>query len=245
MLEFQKTIIGKSNVQVYFKAFLERFDVYEFGREEKEILDLGSVITELGMFRMKIRSKSTGRNHEVTGKYIDIWEKSGDGELALITEAWNYNHQLEIEDQFRFDGIPQVDVALQAHLPINNNISFELAGLNRLMESVVSQHDAKIWSQFYAEDGMFLYSRNRIYEGKEALNKFLDAHAKGLPVFEKLDIRNDCIDDLGSYVIEYASHVANWRNGEHSGVNTGKDLRIWRREKDCSLKIFRHIGMYD
>jgi ketosteroid isomerase-like protein len=245
MPEFQKTIIGKNNVQVYFKAFLERFDVYEFGREEKEILDLGSVITELGMFRMKIRSKSTGRNHEVTGKYIDIWEKSGDGELALITEAWNYNHQLEIEDQFRFDGIPQVDVALQAHLPINNNISFELAGLNRLMESVVSQHDAKIWSQFYAEDGMFLYSRNRIYEGKEALNKFLDAHAKGLPVFEKLDIRNDCIDDLGSYVIEYASHVANWRNGEHSGVNTGKDLRIWRREKDCSLKIFRHIGMYD
>lgn len=245
MPEFQKTIMGKNNALAYFKAFSERFDVYEFSREEKEILDLGSIVTELGMFRMKIRLKTTGKDHEVAGKYLDIWEKSNDNKLALMTEAWNYNHQLEIEGQLRFDEVSEVDVALQAHVPINSNISFELAGLNRLMEAAVSQHDAKIWSQFYADDGIFLYSRNRIYEGKTALSKFLDSHAKDLPVFEKLDIRNDRIDDLGSYVIEYASHIANWRSGEYSGVNTGKDLRIWRREKDCSLKIFRHIGMYD
>lgn len=66
-----------------------------------------------------------------------------------------------------------------------------------------------------------------------------------MPIFEKLDIRNDRIDDLGKYVIEYASHIAVIRNGDYSGVGTGKDIRIWRREAGGSLKIFRHMAMYD
>ena len=64
-------------------------------------------------------------------------------------------------------------------------------------------------------------------------------------MFEKLDIRNDRVDDLNDFVIEYASHIAIVRNGDWSGVFTGKDLAIWRRTKNGSLKIFRHIAMYD
>lgn len=245
MPEFQKTIMGKSNALLYHKAFSTRFDIQEYSREEIEMLDLGSRVVEIGMFTMKMKLKSTGKEHELKGKYQNIWKELENGKLALITEAWNYNHQLEIEEQLRFEEVPEVDVALQAHLPINSNISFELEALNRLMEATVTQHDAKIWSQFYTEDGMFLYSRHPIYEGRKALDEFLENHVKELPVFEKLDIRNDQIDNLEDYVIEYASHIANWRGSEYSDVGLGKDLRIWRREKDRSLKIFRHIGMYD
>jgi hypothetical protein len=46
-------------------------------------------------------------------------------------------------------------------------------------------------------------------------------------------------------VIEYASHIAIIRDGEYSGVGTGKNIVIWRREKGGSLKIFRGIAMYD
>ncbi len=245
MPEFQKTVIGKGNALAYHKAFTDRFDVQQFRRKEKEILDLGLIVTELGTFTMKIRSKATNKDYDVQGKYFDIWQESENRLPVLVTEAWNYNYPLEIEDQFRFNEIPAVDVAFQLHVPVNSNISFELAALNSLMEATVSQHDAKIWSQFYTDDCMVLYSRNPIYEDKATLNGFLEAHTKELPVFEKLDIRNDRIDNLGNYVIEYASHIANWRSGEYSGVNTGKDVRIWRREKDGSLKIYRHIGMYD
>ncbi len=70
-------------------------------------------------------------------------------------------------------------------------------------------------------------------------------HVKELPVFEELDIRNDRIDNLGTFVIEYASHIASWKNGDSSGVGLGKNIRIWRREADHSLKLFRAIGMYD
>ncbi len=35
------------------------------------------------------------------------------------------------------------------------------------------------------------------------------------------------------------------RDGDWSGVFTGKDIRIWRREPDGTLRIFRNIAMYD
>jgi len=110
-----------------------------------------------------------------------------------------------------------------------------VAAFNGLMEATVSQHDAKIWSQFYSDDGILFSKGNPLNEGRKAIDEYL----------EKLDIRNDRIDNLGGYVIEYASHIANWRSGEYSGIGLGKDLRIWRREKNGFLKIFRHIGMYD
>lgn len=227
MPEFQKTVIGKSNALLYHKAFSARFDIQEFSSDEIEILNLGSRVVELGMFTMKMKLKSTGKDYELKGKYQGIWEKLENGKLSLITEAWNYNHPLEMEEQMRFEEVPGVDVALQPHLPINSHISFELAALNRLMEATVSQHDAKIWSQFYTNDGTFCYSRHPIYKGKKEIDEFLEKHVKELPVFEKLDIRNDRIDDLGDYVIEYASHIAVWRGGEYSGIGLGKDLRIW------------------
>lgn len=159
MPEFQKTVIGKNNVLLYHQTFAARFDVMEYSKVETELLDLGEVIAETGMFTIKVKLRSTNQVHEIEGKYQDLWSTK-DNAIVLITEAWNYNHALKIEEQMRFNEIQVTDVALKSHLPVNTAITFELAALNRLMEVTVAQHDAKMWSQFYAEDGMFLYSRH-------------------------------------------------------------------------------------
>ncbi len=245
MPEFQKTILGKVNALGYYKAFSSRFIVTDYRRNEMEILDLGTRVIEIGNFIEKIKLKNGDKEYNIDGKYLSLWERLENGNLTLITEAWNYNHQLDIEPLLKFEEIKGVDIALQSHLPIDSPVRFELAALNKLMEATVSQHDSKLWKQFYTDDGMFLYSRNPIYQGRKAIDKFLEEHTKDLPIFEKLDIRNDRIDELDNYVIEYASHIAIIRNGEFSGVFTGKDLAIWRRGSQGSLKIFRHIGMYD
>ncbi|MFM9839924.1 MAG: hypothetical protein ACKVOQ_16780 [Cyclobacteriaceae bacterium] len=245
MPEFQKTVLGKANALDYYKAFSSRFIVTDYRRNKIEILDLGTRVIETGIFTEKIKLNDGGKEHNIEGKYLSIWERFGNANLTLITEAWNYNHQLDIEPLLKFKEIEGVDIALQAHLSIDSPVRFELAALNKLMEATVSQHDSKIWKQFYTDDGMFLYSRNPIYQGRKSIDMFLEEHIKDLPIFEKLDIRNDRIDELDNYVIEYASHIAIIRNGEFSGVFTGKDLAIWRRGSQGSLKIFRHIAMYD
>ncbi|UZR97564.1 nuclear transport factor 2 family protein [Chondrinema litorale] len=245
MPEFQKTIFSGEDAQAYFNAFAERFELEEYNREKIEILDLGKRVVELGNFTMKLKLKSNRKTYDLVGKYEQFWSKADGGKLSLITEAWNYNHAIEISEQLKFNEVPSTNVALQAHVTINDPISFELAALNKLMEEAIIKHDSKLWAQFYSDEGMFIYSFNPIYKGRKALDDFLEKHTAEMPIFEKLDIRNDQIDDLGEFVIEYASHTAIVKSGDYSGINTGKDLRIWRREGNGHLKIFRAMAMYD
>lgn len=244
MPEFQMTVKGKNNTVQYYTAFHKRFDVTLYDRQSSEVLDLGKQVIAWGQFTMSMVHRTTSSKMELHGKYMDVWMKGAGNELKLVTQAWNYNHEINFSDSLKFD-VPVVNIALAAHAPVTDNTSFELAGLNELMESVIIQHDARRWKMFYSDDGNFLYSRSPVFQGRKALDRFIDEHVSGLPIFEKLDIRNDQIDYLGEYVIEYASHTAFVRGEGWSGTGTGKDIRIWRREKDCSLKIFRHIGMYD
>ncbi|WP_080057629.1 Cif family virulence factor [Spirosoma aerolatum] len=245
MTESQRTMVGRTSALSYFNALLGRFTVKAYTRIQKELLDLGKQVVDDGLFDMTIVLKKTGQTYHLKGKYLTLWQKYNGDKLTVITDSWNYNHWLDIADQFRFAEVSVVDVALQAHLPINSPIRFELAALNRLMEKTIAEHDANLWAQFYSDEGILLAQHDSIYQGRQAIDAYIAMHTKDLPIFEKLDVRNDRVDDLGLYVIEYASHIANWRNGESSGIGLGKDLRIWRREKNGSLKIFRHIGMYD
>lgn len=246
MPAFQKTIIGKGNVDLYHKAFSARFIVAEFTMNQVEVLDLGSQILEIGRLNMKLTLKSNGQEHTLAGKYLNLWEEQSTGELLLITAAWNYDqHYGEFHERLKFDEVPSFHTALQPNVPVNSSISFELSALNRLLDETVTQHDASTWSQYYSDDAMQLSSYHPIFRGKQAIVDYLNMHAKELPIFEGLDIRNDRIDNLGAFVIEYASHIASWKNGQATGVNMGKNIRIWRREPDHSLKLFRTIGMYD
>jgi ketosteroid isomerase-like protein len=245
MPEFSMSVITQANCIKYYEAFHKRFDVTSFSRTGSEVLDMGSYVAEWGTFTMKITLRNTSKLYDLPGKYMDVWVKDASGKLLLVCQAWNYNQRIDVGDQLKFDDVPTMNIALAAHSPVIDHISFELAGLNELMESTIIQHDARQWKMFYDNDGLFLYSNSPVYQGRKALDGFLDEHVGGLPVFEKLDIRNDKIIDLGGYVIEYASHTAFVRGENWSGTGTGKDIRIWRRGPDCSLKIFRHIGMYD
>jgi ketosteroid isomerase-like protein len=245
MVEFQRTMIGKGPVASYDKALLKRFAFSTFEMTPQETLDLGRMVIEFGTLAMVMRPNATGENHDLQGKYVTIWERDSQGKLWLITRGWNYNQPVGIGDQMRFPEIPVVDVAVGSHVPVNDNISFEIAALNRWMETVITQHDAYLWSRFYADDAIFFAQRRVACSGRKSLDDYINDHVKEIPAFENLTVRTDRIDRLGPYVVEYASHLAAWRAGSSSGVSRGKDLRIWRREPDGALKLFRHIGMYD
>jgi len=244
MPEFQKTIKGRQNSLLYFKLFAERFETQSLSRNEIEVLDLGTRIVETGIFLTKVKLKAGDKHYELKGKYVDVWEKKGK-QLFLLTQSWNYDHPVDFAEELRFKEVPSTIVAYEAHVPVNNPISFELAALNKFMETIISERDSKIWTQFYTDDAMWLYTGHEVIRGRESLDSFFKKHAEELPIFEKLDVRNDRIDSSGIYTIEYASHIAVIRNGDFSGVFTGKDLVIWKRLPDGSLKIFRHIGTYD
>ena len=130
-------------------------------------------------------------------------------------------------------------------MPITAGVSFELAALQKLDESVIAQHDGKTWALFNADDGILLANHGPVVSGRKALDEYMERHAKALPLFEKLDLRTHKIDDLGEYVIEYASGVVTWKVNEYSGVSLGKGILIWRRANGGGLQKWRSISMYD
>jgi ketosteroid isomerase-like protein len=246
MPSFQKTVNGKTNAMIYHKAFDARFIVHSHVRKELEILDLGSQLMEIGTFTTQLTFRNSGKKHDLVGKYMNLWIKLSNNEMYLITEAWNYDQYYgDLHDQLRFDNVPSIHTALQPNVPVTSNVRFELAAMCRLLDATVTLHDGPTWSMFYSDDSILMPGYHPVKKGRKEIDQYINEHVKGLPIFEELDIRNDRIDELGMYVVEYASHIASWKNHSGSGVNFGKNIRIWRREPDHSLKVLRAIAMYD
>jgi ketosteroid isomerase-like protein len=242
---YNGTVFGRANVRAYQQAFFGRFDIRDYRREPLKTWDLGSRLIEAGRLKMSLVATGDTRTHEIGGGYMDIWEQTKNGPPRLITQVWNTDRYPEIADALRLGGVPQVRVALEAHVPIKDDLSFELAALNKLHEAAVTQHDAEVWAMFFSPDALLLANHYGPLQGLPAIREHLVNHTRDLSTFEKLDIRNDAVDSVGRFVIEYASHVANWRRGDSSGVNTGKNIRVWRREPDGRLKMICGIGSYD
>jgi ketosteroid isomerase-like protein len=242
---YQKSVLGKADAATYYQAFLKRFAVSAYERQPIEIADLGQRVIEIGRFTMTVAMRGSAETHALAGKYMDLWEKSATGKLELNTAAWNHDEYPKIADQLRFADVPSVHMALKARVPIAAGTSLELAALQKLQESAIVQHDGKTWALFHADDAILLANHGGVVSGRKALDEYTVEHAHAFPVFEKLDLRTHRIDDLGKYVVEYASGVANWRVGESSGVSLGKNILVWRRESGGTLKIWRSISMYD
>jgi ketosteroid isomerase-like protein len=245
MPPYHATVFGRGNARAYQAAFFKRFDVRKYARVEVKTFDLGTRIIEIGRFTMTLTMRGDARLHQISGSYMDIWETAAGKPSMLLTHVWNTDDYPAIANELRFTEVPGVRTAFEARVPITDSLSFELAALNKLHEVAITQADGKVWSMFFADDAVLLANHHGLVQGRAAIDEYVVAHAKELPIFEKLDIRNDAIDAAGPFVIEYASHVANWRNGDSSGVNTGKNIRLWRRQTDGSLKMICGIGTYD
>jgi ketosteroid isomerase-like protein len=244
MPAYQRTIVGKNDAATYYQAFLKRFSVRSYERSPIEVADLGQRVMEIGRFTMTLAARGS-ETHTLAGKYMDLWEKSPSGTLTLHTAAWNHDELPKIADQLRFAEVPSVHLALQARVPVTAGITLELAALQKLQESAIAQHDGKTWALFYADDGIVLANHGTVVTGRTALDEYHESHAKALPVFEKLDLRTHQIDDLGEYVVEYASGVVTWKSNEWSGVSLGKGILVWRRRDTGTPQIWRAISMYD
>ena len=115
MPPFQKTIIGNEHALSYHKTILNRFTIQNFVRKEIEIIDLGTQVLETGTLTFQLTSKSTGKQQVLHGKYLNLWAEVKNGDLSLITEAWNYDQYYgDIHEALKVDEVPSVHAGLSA-----------------------------------------------------------------------------------------------------------------------------------
>lgn len=241
---YSPSLAGAENLRDYFAHFSRTFAVESYSRSPLERLDLGSRKVEHGVFHLTLVERASGNRHELAGKYQDMWVATPRG-LRLSHLAWNFDRWPPIADALRFRSESGRILSYEPHLPVDSDLSLEINALAKFHEDAVREHDVALWTLLYAEDAILFANNGPLAQGRSAIRAYFDTHVPDLPIFEKLDLRTYRIDDLGDYVVEFAGHIAIWRNGASSGVGTGKGTRIWHRSPSGQLKIIRSIGMYD
>ena len=242
MPAYQKTVLGRTDAATYTRAFLKRFTVSAYDRVPIEVADLGQRVMEIGRFTMTVAMKGSAESHTLRGKYMDLWEKSAAGKLELNTAGWNHDELPKIADQLRSRTFRPFTSAA-ARLPITAGVASSWPRCrNWMSRSLRSTTGRRGRFQRGRRDPAY---RSPGGVRRKALDEYMETHAKAFPLFEKLDLRTHKIDDLGEYVIEYASGVVTWKVNEYSGVNLGKGILIWRRANGGGLQKWRSISMYD
>src|SRR3712207_1028542 len=115
--------------------------------------------------------------------YLDVCKKDSDGKLLMVTEGCNNNQPGMSAEGLRFADVPAVNISLESHLPVNSNISFELSALNHLMELAISQHDHRIWAQFYSDDAVVFPQYEATVQSRKELDAYYEKHTRERPIF--------------------------------------------------------------
>lgn len=245
MPEYQPMLHGLAQVRMYYEELARRQDVRRYARRIEEVIELDMAVVELGTFDIEYTlSAQTALVHD-QGKYWNVWAIQADGSLKLESEVWGYFHP--VADP------ASLYVRINANQPStpppsadrNPRIQFELLALNTLMQEAVRSRDAGVRAEFFAPDAIFMPHADSPKRGIDEIRKHLVEYNSGPVTIDSISIRTHDLRASGAYVIEYPKFHVAWRTPEASGISSGQGVRIWRRDPDCTLRLYREIGTHD
>jgi ketosteroid isomerase-like protein len=244
MPEYQHTIKGKDGIKTYFKEIFNRRQTTVFNRKIMEVIDMKNMVAEIGTFNIEYTASNETKPTVLNGKYINIWTIQKNGSLQLKGEAYGYFHGVE-NPSSHVVNMPKEQSNNNVELTENTNIHFELMALNALNEKSVKTRDGNLRANFYTQDAIFMPFADSMKIGATAIRLHLIEYNKGNVTIDTIHVYSTFIEVADNYVIEYPRFYVKWRVPNMSGTGSGKGIRIWRREPDCSLKMYREIGVHD
>jgi len=237
MQEYQPTISGKDELKKYYSEIYDRQNIESYKRKIGEILDLGETIIEIGTFSKEYRNSEL-KDSVLTqnGKYWNIWKIKSDGEFILKGEALGYFHHLQNPNE--------VVVDLNSTSSTNSN-NLELKAYNALMEKGVRERDGLLRSEFFTDNAEFMPFADSTKIGIKILKPYMIEYNSGNVKIDSINIYTYDFEIHKDFVLEYNKFDVDWRVPNFSGKTQGKGIRIWKRQEDMSLKIFREIGLHN
>jgi ketosteroid isomerase-like protein len=245
MPEFQPTLKGTDAIKDYYTEIINRRQITTFNKTISETIQLKSNIAEIGTFTTTYQSIE-GQKTTLNGKYLNIWTLQTNGNLKLKAESFGYLHSIDnptlhlvkISKDYLGYKFPQQSKT-------TNDLAFQLRALNTLMEKSVQTRDGNLRADFFTDDATFMPFADSSKVGIKSIRTHLIAYNSYPVKIDTISIYNEYFEDCGNFIIEYPRFYVKWHTADNSGVGSGKGIRIWKREKNCSLKLYREIGIHD
>jgi ketosteroid isomerase-like protein len=244
MPEYQPILQGNEEIKNFYKEIFERQKIKAFERNPDEIITLGNTIIEIGTFKKEYTQETSDTLITQNGKYWNVWDIASDGRIKLKGESFGYFHPVEHPEDLILASRnirPETsDVSL------NKEIPFELKAYNALMEKGVRLRDGVLRSEFFASDGSFMPFADSTVSGMDKIKPYLLAYSnRGKVTIDSISVYTYHAEYFDEYVLEYPKFRVKWTTGAYSGRTQGKGIRIWKRQGDKSLKLYREIGTHD
>jgi ketosteroid isomerase-like protein len=245
MPEYQLTLTGIKELEAYYKAIFQRQNVRTFQKKPTEIIDLGNTIVEIGIFKKEyFDSSSTDTIVTQTGKYWNVWNTRNEGAFKIKAEAFGYFHPIKNPEALILQlHKKQPD---ESEILLRKKIPFELKAYNSLMEKGVRNRDGDLRSQFFTNDGSFMPFADTTVSGMQEIKPYLTAYSnRGTVTIDSIMCYTYDFENSGDYILEYDMFKVKWSVPGFSGRTEGKGIRIWKRQEDHSLKLYREIGTHN
>ena len=244
MPEYQLTLRGRDEINSFYREIFNRQKIVTFKRKTKEFIHMDSTVVEIGTFEKEYTDSKTDSLLSLEGKYWIVWERQPDGNFRLKGEAFGFFHPVEHPEALV---VPmnkrQPD---ESAILLQRDMPFELKAYNALMEKGVRKRDGNLRSQFFTTDGSVYPFADTTVTGIDQIKPYLIAYSsRGTVTIDSIMCYTYDFETLGEYVLEYDMFKVKWSVPNFSGRTEGKGIRIWKRQQDNSLRLYREIGTHN
>ncbi len=244
MPEYQLTLEGRDEIRNFYREIFARQKIKSFERVPREYIHLGSLIVEIGTLKKEYSDSTNDSVQVLRGKYWYVWKRKPDTGYKISGESFGFFHPVLHPERMVVPGSkPQPD---ESHLRPRKEIPFELKAYNALMEKGVRTRDGVLRSGFFTDDGSFNPFADTTVTGMAEIKPYLIAYSsRGTVRIDSIMCYTYDFEQEGDLILEYDMFKVRWSVPDFSGRTEGKGIRIWKRQADHSLRLFREIGTHN
>lgn len=243
MPEYQPTLQGIAEVKTYYEEIFRRQRVGMLQREIEEVIDFGKTIVEIGTFEKQYSDSESDTLLMQKGKYWNVWEVMPDDSFKLKGEAYGFFHPVK-DPQTLVVEFPKAQLT-SSQTYLDQKTPFELQAYNALMEKGVRERDGILRSTFFTDDARFMPFSDSTKTGIDDIKPYLIAYNSGKVTIDSISIYTCYSEYFSDDILEYTKFYVKWTVPQFSGTAEGKGIRLWKRQEDKSLRLYREIGLHN
>ena len=242
MPEYQVTLTGRREIETYYGEMFKRHQIKRVERTPMEFIHANNTVVVIGTFYREYNLFAEDSVRILEGKYCHVWSVRPDGRNRIRGETFGYFKPVDHPETLILSAAQQqIDES-----EVRITVPLELKAYNALMEKSVITRDGELRAKFYTDDAIYYPFADTAVSGIDQLNRYLISYSNRRQVtLDNVSCYTYAFEYLGEYVLEYAMFKVKWNRDGVAGKTEGKGIRIWRRQSDHSLKLFRQIGTHN
>ncbi|MFB6454897.1 YybH family protein [Chitinophaga sp. Hz27] len=239
MPEYSPTLLGRSAIESYIRAWMDAATVSNCSHEIKDIQVIKNHLIEIGTAKATVL---LGKNppYLYESKYLHVWDISNPQRPLLVAEI-----QGSVKDLAR-NILPVIDIPQKATpTPSRSSLLQRLNEKNEIFVHNVMTANGAAMAALYTADAIYMPYFRDLITGREAINKYYVEHESPAVAKDPVKINISSLTDLGDFVIVNGFYHVHWKDGANEGNVDGKSINIWKKDDNGDYKMFRQMVVHD